>query len=78
MTAKDIFAPAIELARDGFPLIEFNVEAIGECAKELKAHAAFYPDWLRTYTDGTGGVDAGPEDASVNHDKYIYGNPHGE
>src|SRR5216684_2055175 len=59
LTAKDIFAPAIELARDGFPLIEFNVEAISECAEELKAHADFYPDWLRTYTDGKGGVAKG-------------------
>jgi len=58
-TPKDVFAPAIELARDGFPLIEFNVEAISECSAELKAHDAFYADWVRTYTDGKGHVAAG-------------------
>src|SRR3954447_13809948 len=56
LTGKEIFAPAIELARDGFPLIEFNVEAINISAQELAAYAAFYPDWLRNYTDGTGSV----------------------
>jgi gamma-glutamyltranspeptidase / glutathione hydrolase len=59
LSGKEIFAPAIELARDGFPLIEFNVEAISGCAQELEAHAAFYPDWLRTYTDGKGNVSKG-------------------
>jgi gamma-glutamyltranspeptidase/glutathione hydrolase len=89
LTAKDVFAPAIELARDGFPLIEFNVEAISECATELKAHAAFYPDWLRTYTDGKGGVAKGfvlkqPELASTyeaiaaTSPGYLHGGPLGQ
>jgi gamma-glutamyltranspeptidase/glutathione hydrolase len=59
LALRDIFTPAIELARDGFPLIDFNVESISECASELEPHAAFYPDWLRTYTDGTGRVAKG-------------------
>src|SRR5882724_2269022 len=59
LTRQDIFAPAIEFAGDGFPLIEFNVESISECANELKAYPSFYPDWLRTYTDGTGRVGKG-------------------
>jgi gamma-glutamyltranspeptidase/glutathione hydrolase len=58
-TTKEVFAPAIELARDGFPLIEFNADCINECVSELKVQAAFYGDWLSNYTQGTGSVSRG-------------------
>ncbi len=58
-TLTEIFAPAIELARDGFPLIEFNVAAISECADELKAQRAFYGDWAHAYTAGKGRIETG-------------------
>ncbi len=50
----DVLAPAIRLASDGFPLVEFNVDAINEVAVELRAHAAFCEDWARNYTGGGG------------------------
>ncbi len=56
---KEVFAPAIELARDGFPLIEFNVATIAECAEELKAHGAFYADWAHAYGAGEGRIEVG-------------------
>ena len=34
----EMFAPAIGLARDGFPLIEFNVEEISGVTAELRGH----------------------------------------
>jgi gamma-glutamyltranspeptidase/glutathione hydrolase len=49
----EVFAPAIALARDGFPLVEYNVSAINETNKEFKGRHAFYDDWARNYTDGT-------------------------
>ncbi len=58
-TLTEIFAPAIELARDGFPLIEFNVAAISECAEELKAQRAFYGDWAHAYHAGKGRIETG-------------------
>ncbi|MGH7154585.1 MAG: gamma-glutamyltransferase family protein, partial [Acetobacteraceae bacterium] len=51
-----IFAPAIRLARDGFPLTEFNADSINSAGQELKSHDALYPEWARTYTAGTGHV----------------------
>src|SRR5216684_829574 len=58
-TLKEVFAPAIELAHDGFPLIEFNADSINECASELKPHTAFYRDWLNNYTQGAESVARG-------------------
>ncbi|HJQ55274.1 MAG TPA: gamma-glutamyltransferase [Vineibacter sp.] len=57
-TLADAFAPAIALARDGFPLIEFNVVEINGAASELRRQAALFDLWSRTYTDGTGRVSA--------------------
>ena len=45
----DIFAPAIALARDGYPLTEFNAASITGLIPEFKRHA-FYADWARNYT----------------------------
>jgi gamma-glutamyltranspeptidase/glutathione hydrolase len=58
-TLADCFAPAIALARDGYPLIEFNVEEINGVAGELRRHAALYEPWARHYTDGSGRVARG-------------------
>ena len=51
----ELFAPAIAVARDGFGLIEFNVEEIRGATPELRGHAALYPEWARTYLDGIAG-----------------------
>ena len=51
----ELFAPAISIARDGFALIEFNVEEIGGVTPELKGQATLFPEWSRTYLEGIGG-----------------------
>ena len=51
----ELFAPAISVARDGFGLIEFNVEEIGGVTGELRGQAALYPEWSRIYLEGIGG-----------------------
>jgi gamma-glutamyltranspeptidase/glutathione hydrolase len=51
----ELFAPAIAIARDGFGLIEFNVEEFGGATSELRGQAALYPEWSRTYLEGLGG-----------------------
>jgi len=52
----ELFAPAIKLARDGFGLIEFNVEEIGGSVNsELKAQPKLYPEWSRVYLEGIAG-----------------------
>jgi gamma-glutamyltranspeptidase/glutathione hydrolase len=48
----DAFVPAIGLARDGFPLVEFNVEEMNEHAPALKRYAAFYGEFAKTYMGG--------------------------
>jgi len=56
---KDVFQPAIELARDGVVLTDFNEDKYMEAARDLKPHKAFYEDWNRTYAFGKGKVKAG-------------------
>ena len=51
----ELFAPAIAIARDGFGLIEFNVEEIGGVTYELRNQARLYPEWSRTYLEGIEG-----------------------
>ena len=51
----ELFAPAIGIARDGFGLIEFNVEEIGGVTYELRGQDKLYPEWSRTYLEGIGG-----------------------
>ncbi len=52
----ELFAPAIRLARDGFGLIEFNVEEIGGSVNaELKGRPELYPEWSRVYLEGIAG-----------------------
>ena len=50
----DAFEPAIRLARDGYPVTEFNVVENNATAPELRAHAALFAPWAKTYTDGSG------------------------
>ncbi|MDE2198960.1 MAG: gamma-glutamyltransferase [Rhodospirillales bacterium] len=54
----EIFAPAIALARDGFPLIEFNTSGINQSAASL-AKLPFFGEWNANYTGGHGSVRAG-------------------
>lgn len=56
---KDAFAPAIALARDGFPLLEFGVFEINGTAPEIEAHPALHRLWADTYTGGRGKVEQG-------------------
>jgi len=51
----ELFAPAIAVARDGFSMIEFNVEEISGATGELRGHGALYPEWSRTYLEGIAG-----------------------
>lgn len=51
----ELFAPAIAIARDGFSMIEFNVEEISGATGELRGHSALYPEWSRTYLEGISG-----------------------
>ncbi len=55
----ELFAPAIAIARDGFQLIEFNLEEFQSAAPELATHKALHPEWSRVYTPGTGNVKKG-------------------
>ena len=61
----DVFAPAIDLARNGFPLTEYNVSAISDTAEEFTLplplregergrgpDEPFQADWARTYNTG--------------------------
>ena len=52
----ELFAPAIRMARDGFGLIEFNVEEYRGVTGELRGQAALYPEWSRNYL---GGIEGG-------------------
>jgi gamma-glutamyltranspeptidase/glutathione hydrolase len=51
----ELFAPAIGIAREGFGLIEFNVEEIAGATPQLRGQSALYPEWSRTYLDGIEG-----------------------
>jgi gamma-glutamyltranspeptidase/glutathione hydrolase len=54
----DVLAPAIELARDGFPLAEFNLRELNNQAVALKSMPDFC-EWNRIYTAGAGSVRLG-------------------
>jgi gamma-glutamyltranspeptidase/glutathione hydrolase len=55
----DALKPAIALARDGFPLVEYGVVEIHEVAAELKSRADLFPAWAAIYANGTGKVAFG-------------------
>jgi len=49
---EDVLAPAIGLARDGFPLAEFNVARINEIKTELEgSRPDLLPQWASLYLD---------------------------
>ncbi len=54
----EVFAPAIALAADGFPLVEFNTAGINSSSTALKDYP-FFEDWNSTYTGGRGQVAQG-------------------
>lgn len=54
LTFRDVFAPAIALARDGFPVTEFNILENNTTAPEIREHASLFEPWARNYTDGSG------------------------
>jgi gamma-glutamyltranspeptidase/glutathione hydrolase len=56
---KEVFNPAIELARDGVVLTDFGETMIMEVVPDLKNHSDFYEDWNGNYTFGKGLVQAG-------------------
>jgi gamma-glutamyltranspeptidase/glutathione hydrolase len=58
LTLADALAPAIGLARDGFPLVESGVAALNHAARDFR-DLPFYPEWTRTYADGRGQVRFG-------------------
>src|SRR5438067_4795144 len=51
--------PAIALARDGFPLVEFNVDEMNEHAPALRRYTAFHGEFARTYMGGSDRVEQG-------------------
>jgi len=48
----EVFAPAIALAHEGFPLVDYNVSALRDTAAEFKGRHDFYAEWARVYTQG--------------------------
>ena len=56
---SDALVPAIGLARDGFALVEFNVEEMNEHGPSLKRYPAFYAEFAKTYMGGGDKVEAG-------------------
>jgi gamma-glutamyltranspeptidase / glutathione hydrolase len=59
MSFKDTLAPAIALARDGYPVTEFNVLESNVTAPEIEAHVALVGPWRKNYTDGSGYLKPG-------------------
>ena len=51
----ELFAPAIKLARDGFSLIEFNVEEISGVTGDLRSRSELFPEWSKNYLEGISG-----------------------
>jgi gamma-glutamyltranspeptidase / glutathione hydrolase len=84
----DALAPAIALARDGFPLVEYGVVEINEVAAELKTRTDLFPAWAALYAGGTGKVAFGDvlrqpalartlEAIAAEGPAYLYGGPLG-
>ena len=85
----DAFAPAITLARDGFPLLDFAMEEINEHGPAIGRHAAFGAEFARNYMKGASKVTPGqvlkqPELAQTfehlarDGAQYLYGGPLGK
>lgn len=85
-----VFAPAIALARDGFPIAEFGVEEFNEQAPLLRQRPELYDNWARTYLpDGGETVALGQilrqpelaatlEDIAAKGPGHLYRGPLGE
>ena len=58
MSLAEVLAPAIRLARDGFPMIGFNVVGTNRSAEEFVKYD-FTAEWLRVHTGGAGAVHEG-------------------
>lgn len=56
---KEAFAPAIRLARGGFPVTEFNIVESNGTEPEIKALPALWGPWAKNYTDGSGKLARG-------------------
>lgn len=60
LSLAQIFAPAIALAQDGFPIAEFGVEEFNEQAPLLRQRPELYGSWAKNYLpDGGGAVALG-------------------
>jgi gamma-glutamyltranspeptidase / glutathione hydrolase len=59
LSFTDVFAPAIKLARGGYPVTEFNVEETNLTAPEILSRPALGPAWTKNYTDGSGRIAPG-------------------
>jgi gamma-glutamyltranspeptidase/glutathione hydrolase len=60
LSLPQIFAPAIALAADGFPLAEFGVAEFNEQAPLLRERPELHADWARNYLpDGGDTVELG-------------------
>jgi len=86
-TLADVLAPAITLARDGFPLTGFTAASINATAEAL-AGQPFFADWNATYAGGKGSVRPGQvlvqpdlaatlEAIAAGGIKHLYGGPLG-
>jgi gamma-glutamyltranspeptidase/glutathione hydrolase len=84
----DALAPAIGLARDGFPIVEYGVVEIHEVAAEIKPRADLFAGWAALYAGGTGRVTVGQvlrqpalartfEAIASDGPGYLYGGPLG-
>src|SRR5205807_7877731 len=84
----DALAPAIGLARDGFPIVEYGVVEIHEVAAEIKPRAELFGPWAALYTGGNGEVALGDvlrqpalartlEAIAAEGPGYLYGGPLG-
>ena len=58
-TLGDALVPAIALAQEGFPLVEFNVDEMNEHAPALKRYTTFHGEFARTYMGGGDRVEQG-------------------
>lgn len=55
----EVLAPAIALAADGFPLVEFGEHEINLTTPDIKAHPTLYEQWAKTYLSGKGAARVG-------------------
>jgi gamma-glutamyltranspeptidase/glutathione hydrolase len=59
LTFRETLAPAIALARDGYPVTEFNIYETNATAPEIEARPHLTDAWRKTYTDGSGRIAPG-------------------